>query len=151
MGFSTSDIYTVSLPMGQTLLKQPRDNGFVLQTIQSWLNSKSFPNRRWHAQCVQKALWTLILLPSASSSKTFMHQASCFRHTYRDLFSQAFPTHTQPVKIKAVLHNHNDREYFRLSNSPPNSPQKNHRTHIMTTLPCLTHLSLLWNITLIIL
>lgn len=89
--------------------------------------------------------------PSASSSKTFMHQASCFRHTYRDLFSQAFPTHTQPVKIKAVLHNHNDREYFRLSNSPPNSPQKNHRTHIMTTLPCLTHLSLLWNITLIIL
>lgn len=66
---------------------------------------------------------------SASSSKIFMHQASCFHHTYCDLFSQAFPTHTQPVTIKAVLHNHNDRESFRLSNSPPNSPQKSHSAH----------------------
>lgn len=35
MGFSISDIYTISLPTGQTLSKQPRDNGIVLQKIQS--------------------------------------------------------------------------------------------------------------------
>lgn len=83
-----------------------------------------------------------------SNSKTFMHQSSCFQHTYWFLSFWAQPAYTRPMKIKMALHSHNGREYVKLCNSPQNSP-RNHKTLVMTTLPCLTHQSLVWNITLI--